>query len=565
MNFINNLNKDLINIGNQIVRPVENITNSIRYGNVIYLIDIQLLLIFSYCKQNVKCKSTYIERIIAINNDNQIIGGRIFGKLNKILGHFKKKPTTLSSNIKPIISPIKTPISPIISPIKTPISPIISPIKTPISPIIPSSPIKTFQKKSLKTAANAQPYIYLKNFRIEIDNFLNILINMHIVIFELKDNLYLSLAGLNKANILNKLKQIKSIDIDNINRKINIFSVFLVTLKKDCLSNTVCKRYIPGFLKNDKIQLKIDLLLSNKTLSTDVQSILQIKILVEIVGIYLNENKLKNLENLNKAYLQLKLKLDEEKQAISQTTINGNNITFNSINTPLLHDNINRSRTFNSINTPLLHDNMNRSKTFNSINTPLLHDNINRSRTFNSINTPLLHDNMNRSRTFNNSIRPVNDSIRFSRSKKSESNIFKTNVAIHTLLITLKTIKQTADSKIEQIKNNLVNMKDRQLINIKIKKILNEINSIHDWMCVICILLHNIPRIESKIKNGLLSETLGIPTFQKAIKPVYNGIQSIIKKDYTLHNNLKKKDTGNVINNELLYILIIVLFNHKKF
>ena len=519
MNFINNLNRNFINIGNQIVRPVENITNSIRYGNVIYLIDIQLLLIFNYCKQTIKCESTYIERIISINNDDQIIGGRIFGKLNKILGYFKKN-TALSSNIKPIktlINPIKNPI---ISPIKTPI---FSPIKTSII-----SPIKT---------SIISPIIHLsniKNFRIESNNFLNILIDMHIEIFESKDNLYLSLAGLNKSNILKKLKQIKSIDINNITRKINIFSVFLVTLKKDCLSNNVCKRYTPGFLKNDKIQLKIDLLLDNNTLSTNIQSILQIEILVEIVGIYLNKNKLKNLENLNKAYLQLKLKLDEEKQAISQTKINGNNIILNSKNTALLHDSIKHSRPVN--------------------------DSIKNSRPVNDIIKLLspVNDNINPSSLGNNN-------ISLSKSKKSESNILKKNVVIHTFLITLKTIKQTSDSKIEQIKNNLVDMKDRQTINIKIKKILKEINSIHDWICVICILLHNIPKIKNKIKNGLLSETLGIPTFQKAVKPVYTGIKNIMERGNILHNNLKKKDTSNVINNELLYILITILFNHKKF
>lgn len=95
MDFIINLNRDFINIGKQIVRPLENITNSITYGNIIYLIDMQLLLIFKYCKQNIKCESTYIERIISINNDDQFIGGGVFSnlnkKLNKILGRLKKK------------------------------------------------------------------------------------------------------------------------------------------------------------------------------------------------------------------------------------------------------------------------------------------------------------------------------------------------------------------------------------------------------------------------------------------------------------------------------------------
>ena len=362
---------------------------------------------------------------------------------------------------------------------------------------------------------NTKPYISLNDLHIEINNFLNILINIHSVIFESKDNFTLSLAGLNKVNILKKLKKIESIPSKNITKKINNFSFFLVTLKNDCLNNNVCKRYTPAFLKDNKIQLKIDLLLIDNTLATDIQSILQIEILVEIVGIYLNKNKLKKLESLNKAYLQLKLKLDEEKQAISQTIINENDIILNSNNTTLLQD-------------------------------------------IKSRLSPVNEDIKSR-------LSPVNEDIKSSISKHSESNILKNNVVIHTLLTTLKTIKETSDSKVEQIKNNLVDMKDRQVINIKIKKILNEINSIHDWVCVICILLHNIPRIESKIKNGLLSETLGIPTVQKTLKPAYIGIEAIIENIDTLNNNLKKKYTGGVINKELIYILMIVLFNHKKF
>ena len=70
-------------INKNIVAPFEKVVDTTIYGHIVYLIDIQLLLIFNFCKQNVKCNSKYIENIVFILQNEEITGGGLIPKVIK--------------------------------------------------------------------------------------------------------------------------------------------------------------------------------------------------------------------------------------------------------------------------------------------------------------------------------------------------------------------------------------------------------------------------------------------------------------------------------------------------
>ena len=75
-------------INKDIVAPFEKVVDTTMYGHIVYLIDIQLLLIFNFCKQNVKCNSKYIEDIVFILQNEEIKTG---GLIPKAIKKLKKK------------------------------------------------------------------------------------------------------------------------------------------------------------------------------------------------------------------------------------------------------------------------------------------------------------------------------------------------------------------------------------------------------------------------------------------------------------------------------------------
>ena len=89
----------------------------------------------------------------------------------------------------------------------------------------------------------------------------------------------------------------------------------------------------------------------------------------------------------------------------------------------------------------------------------------------------------------------------------------------------------------------------------------------NDWLCVICILLHNIPNIETKITDGLLSDYLNITTMQKTLYKYYKQIDLInLLKNNKIPKNVSKQNKyyGGMLNNDNIYILITILFNPPK-
>ena len=256
----------------------------------------------------------------------------------------------------------------------------------------------------------------------------------------------------------NKLEE----QMEDIENKILNLCEFLFTFKTKCFKNLLCKSKAPIFLKEDKIQSKINMLnlKSIPIVPTVNESNSKLKILAEITDIYLTISKTHNKE-LSKNYTELILVLNIKKSMLSATNsnLNKNNINTTSIVSNKLDD-INKSDNFN---------------------------------------------------------------------------------IIYTIFAALNNIKSVYGYHLNKIINKLYSG-NKLVIHKKIKRIVQNIKNVNDWLCVICILLHSIPDIETKIKDGLLSDYLNIITMQRALHKYYGGI----------------------VNNDNLYILITILFNPPK-
>ena len=296
--------------------------------------------------------------------------------------------------------------------------------------------------------------------KIIIDNFINSLITTLIKILNAKSAAHYALVGLNKKTDINTLENIKT--LEHIENKILNLCEFLFTFKTKCFKNLLCKSKAPIFLKEDKIQSKINMLnlKSIPILPTVNESNSKLKILAEITDIYLTISKTHNKE-LSKNYTELILVLNIKKSMLSATNsnLNKNNINTTSIVSNKLDD-INKSDNFN---------------------------------------------------------------------------------IIYTIFAALNNIKSVYGYHLNKIINKLYSG-NKLVIHKKIKRIVQNIKNVNDWLCVICILLHSIPDIETKIKDGLLSDYLNIITMQRALHKYYGGI----------------------VNNDNLYILITILFNPPK-
>jgi hypothetical protein len=496
-NLLTKINKDILNIGKDIVEPFEKIIDTTIYGHIIYLIDIQLLLIFNFCKQNVKCNSNYIERIVSILQDEEIITG---GLMPKVIKKLKNKVNKFLKGKKPVNTKIASIKPKIESKAVTSIKPKIeSKAVTSIKPKIESKAVTSIKIESQPTNLEFQ---FSNSSKLIINNFIDSLITVLIKILNSKSAAHYVLVGLNKKTDINVLKNIKT--IEDIENKISNICDFLFTFKNKCFKNTLCKNKAPDFLKQVKIQEKINILCSKTipVLPTINESNSKLKLLAEITDIYLTNSKKHNKE-LNENYTDLILILNLKQSILG--TVNNNLSEIN-----------------------------NKSKEIN-----------------------------NKSKEINNK---SDDVTEFNKINSNNSSKFDFNIIIYTILDALNNIKSTSNYHLNQIKNKLYSG-NKVLIHKKIGKISQEINNINDWLCVICILLHNIPNIETKISDGLLSDYLNILTIQKALKKYYKKLDlvNIIKK-----NEIKKtvpkphKYYGGSMNNENIYILINILFNPPK-
>ena len=303
------------------------------------------------------------------------------------------------------------------------------------------------------------------------------------------------LVGLNKKTDINALKNIKT--IEDIENKISNICDFLFTFKNKCFKNILCKNKAPDFLKQVKIQEKINILYSKTIpiLPTVNESKSKLKLLAEITDIYLTNSKKHNTE-LNENYTDLILILNLKQSILG--TVNNN-----------------------------------------------------------------LSEVINKSKEINNK---SDDVTEFNKINSNNSSEFNFNIIIYTILDAVNNIKSTSNYHLNQVKNKLYSG-NKVLIHKKIGKISQEINNINDWLCVICILLHNIPNIETKISDGLLSDYLNILTIQRTLKKYYKKLdlvniikQNEIKKTVPKHH----KYYGGNMNNENIYILINILFNPPK-
>lgn len=412
-------------INKNIVAPFEKVVDTTIYGHIVYLIDIQLLLIFNFCKQNVKCNSKYIENIVYILQNEDITGGGLIPKV------IKKKINKFFKNKK-------------------------------VDPKIQSKTnIKVeSQPASLKVSKLLTELEFSNPAKIIINNFINSLITTFIKILNSKSAAHYTMVGLNKKTEINTLENIKT--LEHIENKILNLCEFLFIFKTKCFNNLLCKNKAPSFLKEHKIQSKINMLnlKSIPILPTTNEPNSKLKILAEITDIYLTTSKTHNKE-LSKNYTELILVLNIKKSILIATN---SNLNKNNINTT--------STVTNKI------DDTNKSNNFNIIN---------------------------------------------------------------TIFDALNNIKNIYNYHLNKIIDKLYSG-DKVLIHKKIERIFQNIKNVNDWLCVICILLHSIPDIETKIKDGLLSDYLNIITMQRALNKYYGGI----------------------VNNDNIYILITILFNPPK-
>ena len=479
-NLLTKINKDILNIGKDIVEPFENIIDTTIYGHIIYLIDIQLLLIFNFCKQNVKCNSNYIERIVSILQDEEIITG---GLMPKVIKKFKNKVNNFLKGKKTVNTKIAS-IKPKIE----------SKSVTSIKPKIESKSVTSIKPKIESQPTNLE-FQFSNSSKLIINNFIDSLITVLIKILNSKSATHYVLVGLNKKTDINALKNIKT--IEDIENKISNICDFLFTFKNKCFKNILCKNKAPDFLKQVKIQEKINILYSKTIpiLPTVNESKSKLKLLAEITDIYLTNSKKHNTE-LNENYTDLILILNLKQSILG--TVNNN-----------------------------------------------------------------LSEVINKSKEINNK---SDDVTEFNKINSNNSSEFNFNIIIYTILDAVNNIKSTSNYHLNQVKNKLYSG-NKVLIHKKIGKISQEINNINDWLCVICILLHNIPNIETKISDGLLSDYLNILTIQRTLKKYYKKLdlvniikQNEIKKTVPKHH----KYYGGNMNNENIYILINILFNPPK-
>tara|TARA_B000000477_G_scaffold59212_1_gene49803 strand:+ start:6212 stop:7525 length:1314 start_codon:yes stop_codon:yes gene_type:complete len=426
-------------INKNIVAPFEKVVDTTIYGHIVYLIDIQLLLIFNFCKQNVKCNSKYIENIVFILQNEEITGGGLIPKV------IKKKLNKFFKNKK---------VDPKIQ----------SKTSVKVDPKIQSKTSKKVESQptSLKVSKLLTELEFSNPAKIIINNFINSLITTLIKILNSKSAVHYTMVGLNKKTDINTLENIKT--LDHIENKIVNLCEFLFIFKTKCLNNLLCKNKAPSFLREDKIQSKINML-NLKTipiLPTTNEPNSKLKILAEITDIYLTTSKTHNKE-LSKNYTELILVLNIKKSMLDSAN---NNLNKNDINTPLTVSNKSDNATSNK------------------------------------------SDNFN---------------------------------IIYTIFDALNNIKSIYNYHLDKIINKLYSG-NKLVIHKKIKRIFQNIKNVNDWLCVICILLHSIPDIETKIKDGLLSDYLNIITMQKALYKYYGGM----------------------VNNDNIYILITILFNPPK-
>jgi len=483
------INKDVINVGKNIIAPFEQIVDTTIYGHIIYLIDIQLLLIFNFCKQNVKCSSKYIDNIVFILQNEEIIKG---GLMPKVIKKLKNKVNNFLKNKKLKVEPkIK--------------SKSLNSIK--VEPKIKSKSLNSIKVESQPANLKVQETIAESQFsnssKIIINNFINSLITTLIKILNSKSATHYTLVGLNKKADINALENIKT--LENIENKILNLCEFLFILKTKCFKNLLCKNKAPIFLKDSTIQSKISIL-NSKTipiLPTINESTSKLKILGEITDIYLTTSKKHNKE-LSRNYTELILILNIKKSISS--AVNNNLSTVN-----------------------------------------------------NNLSTV----NNNLSAVNNNSSTVNNNSNEITSNKSSN---FDFNIIIYTIIDALNNIKNTSSYHLNKIINKLYSG-NKVLIHKKIEKISQNIKNVNDWLCVICILLHNIPNIETKITDGLLSDYLNIATMQKTLYKYYKQIDLInLIKNNKIPKNVSKQNKyyGGMLNNDNIYILITILFNPPR-
>ena len=469
------INKDVINVGKNIIAPFEQIVDTTIYGHIIYLIDIQLLLIFNFCKQNVKCSSKYIDNIVFILQNEEIIKG---GLMPKVIKKLKNKVNNFLKNKKLKVEPkIK--------------SKSLNSIK--VEPKIQSKSLNSIKVESQPASLKVQEIIselqFSNSSKIIINNFINSLITTLIKLLNSKSATHYTLVGLNKKADINALENIKT--LENIENKILNLCEFLFILKTKCFKNILCKNKAPIFLKDSTIQSKISIL-NLKTipiLPTINESTSKLKILGEITDIYLTTSKKHNKE-LSRNYTELILILNIKKSILS--TVNNNLSAVN-----------------------------------------------------------------------NNSSAVINKSNEITSNKSSN---FDFNIIINTIIDALNNIKNTSSSHLNKIINKLYSG-NKVLIHKKIEKISQNIKNVNDWLCVICILLHNIPNIETKITDGLLSDYLNIATMQKTLYKYYKQIDLInLIKNNKIPKNVSKQNKyyGGMLNNDNIYILITILFNPPR-
>ena len=469
------INKDVINVGKNIIAPFEQIVDTTIYGHIIYLIDIQLLLIFNFCKQNVKCSSKYIDNIVFILQNEEIIKG---GLMPKVIKKLKNKVNNFLKNKKLKVEPkIK--------------SKSLNSIK--VEPKIKSKSLNSIKVESQPANLKVQETIAESQFsnssKIIINNFINSLITTLIKILNSKSATHYTLVGLNKKADINALENIKT--LENIENKILNLCEFLFILKTKCFKNLLCKNKAPIFLKDSTIQSKISIL-NSKTipiLPTINESTSKLKILGEITDIYLTTSKKHNKE-LSRNYTELILILNIKKSISSAVN---NNLS-----------------------------------------------------------------------TVNNNSSAVNNNSNEITSNKSSN--FDFNIIIYTIIDALNNIKNTSSYHLNKIINKLYSG-NKVLIHKKIEKISQNIKNVNDWLCVICILLHNIPNIETKITDGLLSDYLNIATMQKTLYKYYKQIDLInLIKNNKIPKNVSKQNKyyGGMLNNDNIYILITILFNPPR-
>jgi hypothetical protein len=469
------INKDVINVGKNIIAPFEQIVDTTIYGHIIYLIDIQLLLIFNFCKQNVKCSSKYIDNIVFILQNEEIIKGGLMPKVikklkNKVNNFLKNKKLKVESKIK--------------------------------SKSLNSIKVES-QPANLKVQEIIAESQFSNSSKIIINNFINSLITTLIKILNSKSATHYTLVGLNKKADINALENIKT--LENIENKILNLCEFLFILKTKCFKNLLCKTKAPIFFKDSTIQYKISIL-NSKTipiLPTINESTSKLKILGEITDIYLTTSKKHNKE-LSRNYTELILILNIKKSISSAVN---NNLS--------------------------------------------------------AVNNNSSAVNNNSSAVNNNSSAVINKSNEITSNKSSN---FDFNIIIYTIIDALNNIKNTSSYHLNKIINKLYSG-NKVLIHKKIEKISQNIKNVNDWLCVICILLHNIPNIETKITDGLLSDYLNIATMQKTLYKYYKQIDLInLIKNNKIPKNVSKQNKyyGGMLNNDNIYILITILFNPPR-